>query len=83
MVAFSPDGSSIAVTTTNRRHTKSSIRVWNVAARKFVGAVYDPDSAGVFRLAFSPGGKTLAVGDANAHAYLWDMSWCCWTSIQR
>ena len=39
----------------------------------------DPDSAGEFRLAFSPDGSTLAVGDANANTYRWNMSWLVWT----
>ena len=39
----------------------------------------DPDSAGEFRLAFSTDGSTLAVGDANANTYRWNMSWLVWT----
>lgn len=72
-VAFSPRG-ILAATTDNASHTKSSICVWN-GAHKLAATFHDPGSQGAFRLAFSPDGGTLAVGDANANTYLWNMNW--------
>jgi WD40 repeat protein len=46
-----------------------------MAARTRLATLHDPHSQGPFRLAFSPDGKILAVGDANAHTYLWNMTW--------
>jgi len=75
-VAFSPNGNVVAATTDNDLQdvTKDDICVWDLSVNR--QAVFtDPDSAGEFRLAFSPDGNTLAVGDANANTYLWNMSW--------
>jgi WD40 repeat protein len=74
-VAYSPSGNTIAATTTNGKHTKSSICLWDLATRKLIATLRDPSSEGVFRLAFGPDARTLAVGDGNANTYLWSMSW--------
>lgn len=34
----------------------------------------DSSSAGATRVAFSPDGSMLAVGDENAHTYIWNMN---------
>ena len=36
--------------------------------------LYDPDSTGVYGVAFSQDGSTLAAGDLNGSAYLWDVA---------
>ena len=36
-------------------------------------ALTDPGSKGVKPVAFSPDGKTLAAGDFNGRAYLWNV----------
>jgi len=75
-VAFSPDGSVLAATTSTARPPhSSSICVWNVATGIRLATLHDPKGAGLFRLAFSPGGTTLAVGDENTNTYLWNMNW--------
>lgn len=75
-VAFSPKGNIVAATTDNNlEHVKEEITVvWDLSTNRRTGFT-DPDSAGEFRLTFSPNGNTLAVGDRNASTYLWDMSW--------
>jgi hypothetical protein len=34
-----------------------------------------PGERGVFDAAFSPSGTTIAAGDTNGHASLWNASW--------
>ena len=65
-VAFSPDGTTLAVADLN-----GSIYLWDVATGKITATLTDPSSAGVISVAFSPGGTTLAAGDQNGNVYLW------------
>jgi WD40 repeat protein len=74
-VAFSPNGAALATTTINKTVTESGVCVWDVATSSLIATFHDPGSEGAFRLAYSPDGNTIAVGDGNAHTYLWDMSW--------
>jgi WD domain, G-beta repeat len=74
-VVFSPDGATVAATTNNASHTRSGICLWDLATGKLITTLHDPGSEGNFRLAVSPDGRLLVVGDANAHTYLWDMTW--------
>jgi WD40 repeat protein len=48
--------------------------VWDTAG-KLLATFSDPGSLGVTRLAFSPDGSLLAVGDENGHTYIWNMTW--------
>ena len=73
-VAFSPLGNGVAATSNNSQHTNTIICVWDLTTHR-LATFRDPRSEGAFRLAFSPDGKTVAVGDANANTYLWDMRW--------
>jgi WD40 repeat protein len=41
---------------------------------KLIAALPDPDPKGVESVAFSPDGQTLATGDANGSAYVWDVA---------
>jgi sugar lactone lactonase YvrE len=65
-VAFSPDGTTLAVADLN-----GSTYLWDVATGKITATLTDPSSAGGISVAFSPGGTTLAVGDQNGNVYLW------------
>jgi WD40 repeat protein len=73
-VAFSPTDGALAVTANNAKDTQNSIYIWN-AAHKLVATFHDPNSEAAYRLAFSPDGRYLAAADANAHTYLWNMTW--------
>jgi dipeptidyl aminopeptidase/acylaminoacyl peptidase len=79
-VAFSPDGKVLAATITNmsnvsiRTHPPST-RLWEVATHTLIATFHDHNTAGLFRLAFSPDGSILAVGDGNTRCYLWSMGW--------
>jgi len=80
-VSFSPDGTAVAVAADNQAQTVSAIRVWILATQQVytfhdpLATGHDPHAAGARRLAFSPDGSLLAVGDANGNTYLWDMLW--------
>jgi WD40 repeat protein len=52
-----------------------SAYLWTIATRKRAALYADPGGKGSGDVAFSPDGKTLAVGDANGNIYLWDTSW--------
>ncbi len=41
---------------------------------KLIAALADPSGKGVNSVAFSPDGKTLAAGDANGSAYVWNVT---------
>ncbi|WP_187366017.1 WD40 repeat domain-containing serine/threonine protein kinase [Trebonia kvetii] len=47
-------------------------RLWNAASGTQLRIVTNPGSKGALSVAFSPDGKTLAVGDRNGKIYLWD-----------
>jgi serine/threonine protein kinase len=68
-VAFSPDGTTLAVGDIN-----GGIGLLNVATLTLTAALIDPGSSGVDSIAFSPDGTTLAVGDDNGRAYLWNVA---------
>jgi WD40 repeat protein len=74
-VAFSPDGTMLAVGATD-----SETYLWNLATRKIIATLADPTnshessaSGGVLSVAFSPNGTTLAAGDADGSTYLWNL----------
>lgn len=75
-VLFSPDGKTLAVVGAGNGDTC----LWNVAAREQAAVLADPVSNsddnpyGVTGAAFSPDGRTLAIGDSNGSTYLWDVS---------
>jgi WD40 repeat protein len=76
-VGFTPDGRTlIATASSNSTPHTSTICLWNIASHALIGApLHDPDTDGLSQLAISPNGKILAVGDGNAHTYLWNLSW--------
>jgi len=76
-VVFTPDGGAlIATASSGSSPHASTICAWNVATTRLIGKpLQDPVTDGLDRLAISPNGKTLAVGDGNAHTYLWNLNW--------
>jgi len=76
-VVFTPDGAALIATASSGSNPHAStICAWNVATTRLIGRpLQDPVTDGLDRLAISPNGKTLAVGDGNAHTYLWNLNW--------
>jgi hypothetical protein len=76
-VAFAPGGATLATGDGNGR-----AYLWDIAARKVAAVLTDPGNQalvadggqGVTSVAFAPGGATLATGDDNGRAYLWDIA---------
>jgi serine/threonine protein kinase len=78
-VAFSPDGKTLAAGDANSgvyasNPTNGIVRLWNVVTGKSTATFTDPSSQGALSLAFSPDGKTLAVGDRDGATYLWNVA---------
>lgn len=69
-VAFSPDGETLASTSSGM--DKQEVLLWDVSAGK-VKKVLESTSEDVLSLAFSPDGKRLAGGGANGQLELWDL----------
>jgi eukaryotic-like serine/threonine-protein kinase len=65
-VAFSPDGTTLAV-----GDADGDIYLWKLATGAHT-ALHDPGSKGVQAVAFARKGTVLAAGDANGSTYLWN-----------
>src|SRR5581483_4457106 len=77
-VAFSPDGKLLASGGGGWAYPAppnqpSEVKLWDVAAGKELAALSEPGSM-VFAVAFSPDGATLATGNYDGTAKLWDVS---------
>lgn len=70
-IAFSPTKPILAATLT--ASNASEFCVWNTAG-KLLGARKDPGTTINTKIAFSPDGNTLAVGDENVKTYIWNMT---------
>ncbi|MCP2340251.1 WD40 repeat domain-containing serine/threonine protein kinase [Actinomadura rupiterrae] len=57
VVAFSPDGKILAA-----ENAESQIQFWDVATRRVITTLGDPDGESAVSAAFSPDGRSLAVG---------------------
>jgi WD40 repeat protein len=71
-IAFSPRAGILAATSDNDHGHKYATCVWTISGR-LLGTFHNPGSMGLTRLAFSPDGNILAVGDENANTYIWDV----------
>lgn len=70
-LAFSLDGSALAVT-----ETSGDISLWDIATQQQTALLDTPGRGNVRTLAFSPDGRWLAAGDSSdvfATIYLWDV----------
>jgi WD40 repeat protein len=70
-IAFSPTKPIVAATI-DADHT-SEFCIWSTAG-KLLDARQDPGTTYTTKLAFSPDGDTLAVGDQNVKTYIWNVS---------
>ncbi len=74
-LAFSPDSTILASTGNNQ---ESAVRLWNVATceRLFTSFMRTPlgDRCDAWCVAFSPDGKTFAVGLESGEVRLWDLA---------
>ncbi|MET9532755.1 protein kinase [Streptomyces sp. NPDC006649] len=70
-VAFSPDGTTLAVGGSNGKEGNSTF-LWDSTTGKHTATLTNPKSVEVRSVAFSPNGSTLAVGDSNGSTYLWN-----------
>ena len=68
-VAFSPDGKTLASASAD-----DTVRLWNVATRRPIGAPLRGHTNDVRSVAFSPDGKTLASGSADDTVRLWNVT---------
>jgi WD40 repeat protein len=64
----------VAATSDNHSNHEYFTCIWDNTG-KLLALFQDPGSLGVTRIAFSPDGSTLAVGDQNASTYIWNMTW--------
>jgi serine/threonine-protein kinase len=77
-VAFNHQGTvlatsgELAFSGQSQATVSGSTRLWNAATGTPLRLVTNPGSKGALSVAFSPDGKTLAVGDRNGKIYLWD-----------
>ena len=74
--AFNPDGTLLATSDKN-----TTVTLWDVAQRKIVGMLREPQAHARFEgrfnmrfIAFSPDGTLLATGGKDTHISLWDVA---------
>lgn len=66
-VAFSPDGTTLAAVLDS---SLATVQLWNTASLRMTGQIDTGQKKGQMRLAFSPDGRTLAVGSSDGNVYL-------------
>jgi len=72
-IAFSPSGNLVAAAVNDDPEGLYEVIVWT-ATGQVLTVFRSSASIGGTRLAFSPDGESLAVGDENAHTYVWNVS---------
>lgn len=69
-LAFSPDGTRIAVGMSGRQPT---VQIWDIATRKPI-ATFTGHKRGIQSLAFSPNSRLFASGGSDGVIYLWNIT---------
>jgi WD40 repeat protein len=72
-VAFSPDGTVLAVGETEPGGDDGHVYLWDLAAGRWAGTLTRPGRGGITSLAFGRGG-ILAAGADDDRAFLWDVA---------
>jgi WD40 repeat protein len=72
-LAFSPDGRLLAIGGDGQEQESSSLMIWDVVSQKPLGQPLVGHKNGVYKLAFSHDGTTLASGSYDETAILWDV----------
>src|SRR5262249_18037511 len=81
-MVFAPDGKRVATA------DSTGVQVWDVARKEVLatfewklgltdnnlGGIFDPSAVGLSAVAFSPGGKMVAVGLSDGSVKLWDLT---------
>jgi WD40 repeat protein len=74
-VAFSPDGQTLAVgegePVDARSASRSTVSLWRISDGVLLRTFSGPDLYGVYSMAFSPDGQTLATATRNNQVLLW------------
>ena len=69
-MAISPDGKLLAEVTGGN---SDKVYLWDLSTGKEAAVITDPGGTGTASAAFSPDGKTLAIGDGDGSTYLWNI----------
>ena len=71
-VAFAPDGTKLAVGTSESESRPATVTLWEWPARRRL-AELDSFPGSIFALAFSPDGRRMVIADASGRVLLWDV----------